>query len=176
MEIPVPESADILGFVAAHLAIGQPGLGHQRPSGLARRERAPLLQAMGAEKAPHRRIGRHWRQLGPRPGQRHQVVVMELDAPALVGGVLGQQGLAQRLAHRRLLAGILAPLAAQHADRVMAFAECPVVPSLDGGDAEADRRPGRRVAPVPCRQCFKRDAQGALLRRRRQQLADHRKA
>jgi hypothetical protein len=46
---------------------------------------------------------------------------MELDAPALVRGILRQHGLAHRLAHRGLLAGIGAQLAAQDADRVAAL-------------------------------------------------------
>jgi hypothetical protein len=47
-----------------------------------------------------------------------------------VGVILRQQRLAQRLGHRCLLTGIAAPLAAQHADRVMLFVPGTVQPSF----------------------------------------------
>ena len=77
---------------------------------------------------------------------------MELGTPASVGVILGQQGLAQRRGHRRLLAGILAALAAQHADRIMLLIASAVEPSLECGDAEADRFAGARVTPFARRQ------------------------
>jgi hypothetical protein len=83
-------------------------------------------------------------------------------------GVLGEQRLAQGLAHRRLSASVAAALAAQDADRVLPLAQRPVIPPLDGRDAEADRVAAHRVAPVARRQRLERRAQGALLRRRRQ--------
>jgi hypothetical protein len=43
---------------------------------------------------------------------------MKLDAPALVRGIVREHDLAHRVAHRGLLAGIGAQLAAQDADRV----------------------------------------------------------
>ena len=43
---------------------------------------------------------------------------MKLDAPTLVRGILREHDLAHRVAHRGLLAGIGAQLAAQDADRV----------------------------------------------------------
>jgi hypothetical protein len=43
---------------------------------------------------------------------------------------LGQQGLAQRWGHRCLRAGILAPLAAQHADRIMLLVPAAIVPFM----------------------------------------------
>jgi len=65
-----------------------------------------------------------------------------------VRGVLGEQRLAQRCAHRHLLAGILASFAAQDGDRVMTFPERPIIPPLDGGGAEAHRFAGRQLAPL----------------------------
>jgi hypothetical protein len=46
---------------------------------------------------------------------------MELDAPAFVRGVLSEDDLAHRVAHRGLLASIGAQLAAQNADRITAL-------------------------------------------------------
>ena len=57
--------------------------------------------------------------------------MMQLGTPAFVGVILRQQGLAQLRAHRCLLAGVLAPLAAQHADRIMLFVAGTVEPSLN---------------------------------------------
>src|SRR3954447_26816657 len=99
---------------------------------------------------------------------------MELSTPTFMSGILGPQGLTQRWGHRGLLAGILPPLAAQHADRVMPFIPAPVEPSLDRGDAEADRSTGARMAPFACRQLLQGRAQRALGRRRGQQLANDR--
>src|ERR1700693_1611956 len=101
---------------------------------------------------------------------------MELSTPTFMSGILGQQGLTQRWGYRRLLAGVLTTLAAQHADRVMPFVPAPVEPSLDRGDAEADRSAGARMAPFACRQLLQGRAQRALGRRRGQQLANEREA
>jgi hypothetical protein len=60
-----------------------------------------------------RGVGRHGLQLGPRQGQSDEVVVMELDAPALVRGVLREQLSADRVADRDLPAGIGTQLATQ---------------------------------------------------------------
>ena len=73
---------------------------------------------------------------------------MQLRTPAFVGAVLRQQRLAQRRGHRCLRAGIAAPLAAQHADRIMLFVAGAVEPSLKRGDAEADRRAGARDGAI----------------------------
>ncbi len=67
-------------------------------------------------------------------------------------------------------------LAAQDSDRVMAFLERPVIPALDGGQAEAHRPAGHRVAPLARRQLVEFRARRARRRRRCQKLPDHRKA
>jgi hypothetical protein len=64
-----------------------------------------------------RRIGRHRLQLGPGLGECDEVVVMELDAPAFVRGVLREHGLPHGVTDRVLPSGIGADLAAEHADR-----------------------------------------------------------
>ena len=152
MTIPVPQTVHVLGLVAAHLARIEPGRGGQRAGGLARRHRTTPGQAVGGQEPPDRRVGWHRPQLGPGLGQGDQIVVMQLRTPAFVGVILGQQGLAQRRGHRRLLTGVLAPLAAQHAHRVMPLIAGTVEPSLQRGDAEADRRAGARVPPFAGRQ------------------------
>jgi len=81
---------------------------------------------------------------------------MELGAPALVRGVLRQHGLAQSRAHRGLPAGVGAHLTPQDADRIVPLLARPIVPALDGGDAEADRLAGDRMAPLPRRKLGRR--------------------
>ena len=147
MAIPVPKSVHILGLVATHLARLKPGRGRQRAVGLARRHGAAPGQAAGGQEPPDRRVGWHRPQLRPGLGQGDQIVVMQLGTPAFVGVILRQQRLAQRRGHRCLLAGILPPLAAQHADRIMLLVAGAVEPSFQGGNTEADRRAGARVAP-----------------------------
>ena len=87
-------------------------------------------QAVRCQEPPDRRVGRHRPQLGAGLGQGDQVVVMQLGTPAFVGGILRPQGLAQCWGHRRLLAGILAPLASQHTDRVMLLIPAAIVPVM----------------------------------------------
>ena len=52
------------------------------------------------------------------------------------------------VAHRDLLAGILADLAAQHAYGIAPLLESAVVPALDGGEAEADGVAAGGVMPL----------------------------
>ena len=56
----------------------------------------------------------------------------ELDAPALVGGILRQHGLADGICDRVLQPCVDAHLAPEHADRIGALAERAIVPALDG--------------------------------------------
>ena len=107
-------------------------------------------------------------------GQGDQIVAMQLRTPAFVSAVLLQQRLAQRQGHRRLRAGITPPLAAQHAHWIMPFVTGAVEPSLERGDAEADRRAGAGVTPFAGRQLLQRRAQRALRRRRCQKRTDNR--
>ena len=101
---------------------------------------------------------------------------MQLRTPAFVGAVLLQQRLAQRHGHRYLRAGIAPSLAAQHAHRIMPFVTGAVEPSLERGDAEADRRAGARVTPFARRQLLQGRAQRTLRRRRGEKRADNREA
>jgi hypothetical protein len=107
-----------------------------------------------------------------RVGERDEVVVMQLDAPALVRGVLREHGLAHRVAHRELLSGIGAHLAAEHADRIGSLLERAIVPALDRGEAEADGLAGGGMLPRALGQSTKRGLQLALGRRCGQQLPD----
>jgi hypothetical protein len=111
-----------------------------------------------------------------RLGQSDEVVVVELDAPALVGGVLGKDGAPNRLADGMLLTGIGAQLAAKNGHRIGALAQGAVIPALDGREAEAHGRARGRMAPGASRQPFDRSLQLALVGRRGQQLADDGKA
>jgi hypothetical protein len=101
---------------------------------------------------------------------------MQPGAPALVRGVLRQHGCAQRRTDGGLPAGVGAQLAAQHTNRIVPLPARPVVPALDRGDAKTDRLAADRMAPLPRRKLGQFAAQFALGGRRRQQLADYRKA
>ena len=101
-----------------------------------------------------------------------EVVVMELHAPALMRGILGEHDLTDGFAHCDLLASVGAQLAAENADRIGAFAERPVIPALDGGEAEADRLGRGGMLPGALGQRLDCGLQLAFGRRRGQQLAD----
>lgn len=92
MAVPVPQPVDVLGLVAAHLALDDACFGALGPFRPARGEATALVEAVGAHEAEQRRIGRHRLKIGLCVGERDQVVVVELDAPALVAGVLGEDG------------------------------------------------------------------------------------
>src|SRR5512134_3891553 len=96
--IPVPEASHILGLVAADLAIADTDLGALGAVGRARRETPALVQSVGLHEAAQRRIGRNRLEVGPRLAERDEVVVMQLDAPALVRGILGEHGPSDRVA------------------------------------------------------------------------------
>ena len=108
MTVPVPQTVDVLGLVAADLALHDARLGALDPFRLARGEAPALVEAVGSHEAAQRGIGRH----GLEAGLRDEIVVVELDAPALVGSVLGKDGAPNRLADGMLLTGIGAQLAA----------------------------------------------------------------
>src|SRR4249920_1003890 len=101
--IPVPKRIHILGLVASDLAVGDAGLGLLAAAGCARGETPALVETVGTHEAAQRRIGRHRLEIRLRLGQRDEIVVMQLDAPALVGGVLREHraadGVADRVAH-----------------------------------------------------------------------------
>ena len=66
-----------------------------------------------------------------RLGQRDEIVVMQLDAPAhAVGGVLREHSAADGVADRVLLPSIAAHLAPEHADRIGALSDRTVIPAL----------------------------------------------
>ncbi len=173
MTIPVPQSIDVRGLVAAHLAIEQPRFGAVGACGLARRDAPPLVETVRLQEPAQRSVGRRRLQIGPGLGKRDEIVMMELDAPAFVRGVLRQHDLAHRVAHRGLLAGIGAQLAAQDADRVATLLQGAVEPAFDGGEAEADRIARDGVTPLAPGKRLDLGAQLAFGRRRRQNLSDH---
>jgi hypothetical protein len=57
----------------------------------------PLVEAVRLQETAQRGVGRYRLKIGSRLGERDQVVVMELDAPSLVRGVLREHGLAHRV-------------------------------------------------------------------------------
>src|ERR1700683_968365 len=85
--IPVPKRIHMLGLVASDLAVGDAGLGLLGAAGCAGGETPALVETVGTHEAAQRRIGRHRLEIRLRLGQRDEIVVMQLDAPALVGGV-----------------------------------------------------------------------------------------
>jgi hypothetical protein len=76
------------------------------------------------------------------------------------------------VAHRGLLPGIGAQLAAQPADRIGPLLRGAVVPALDGGEAEANRLAGGGMAPLARREGLDLGAKLTLGWWRRQQLPD----
>src|SRR5258708_23926748 len=98
---------------------------------------------------------------------------MELDAPALVRSILREHGLAHGIADRNLPSGIGAQLAAQHADRIGALLQGPVIPSLDGRKAELDRIAGGLMLPCACGERRDRGLQLPLGGRAPPQLTDY---
>src|SRR4249919_1425518 len=174
--IPVPKRIHILGLVASDLAVGYAGLGLLGAAGCARGETPALVETVGTHEAAQRRIGRHRLEIGLRLGQRDEIVVMQLDAPALVGGILREHRAADGVADRVLLPSIAAHLAPEHADRIGALSDRTVIPALDSGEAESHGLARRWMLPRPLCQIGDCRPQLALLRRRRQQPADDSKA
>ena len=172
MAVPMPQAVDILGLVAADLALDNACLGTLCPFGSARAQAPALVETIGAHEATQGGIGRYRLEVWPRLGQRDEVVMVELDAPALMCGVLRDDDATHGRADGVLLPGVGAQLAAQHADRIGALVERAVVPALDGREAEADRLTRRRMLPGAQAERTKRVLQLALRRRRGQQLAD----
>jgi hypothetical protein len=168
VRIPVDEPTHILGLIAPDLAIEEPALGTVGACRLAGREAAPLVEAVGLEEPAQRRIGRHGRKIRVAVGERDEVIVVQLHTPALVRGVLGKDRLAYRAAHRRLLSGIGAQLAAQHPDGIALLLHGPVIPALDGGEAEAGMLIGYGMMPGALGECRNRSGELALRWGRRQ--------
>ena len=154
--VPMPQAVDILGLVAAHLALDNARLCALGPIGSARAQTPALVEAVGAHEAAQRGIGRRGLEPRLRLGQRDKVVVVELDAPALVCGVLRDDDATHGRADGVLPPGIGAQLAAQHGHRIGALVERAVVPALDGREAEADRLTRGRMPPDAGRQRFDR--------------------
>src|SRR5262249_51592081 len=111
--IDVKQAADILSLVTSDLAIKEPGLGVLGTLRAARCEAAPLVEAIGLQEPAQRGVGRDGLEIEVGLGQSDEIVVVQLHAPTLVRSVLGQDRLAYRAAHRRLLAGVGAQLAAE---------------------------------------------------------------
>lgn len=94
--------------------------------------------------------------------------MVEFEAPALVSGVLGEDGAANGIAHGMLLTGIGAQLATQDRHRIGALAQRPVIPALDGGEAEAHGLARSRMLPSSVAERADRGLQLALVRWRGQ--------
>ena len=58
--------------------------------------------------------------------------VVELNTPAFVRGVLGDDLVAHGVTDRAVLASVRAQLAAEHADRVCTLTQRAIIPALDG--------------------------------------------
>src|SRR5271157_5547520 len=171
--IPVPQAIDVRGLVAAYLAVEQSRFGALGACGLARCHPTALVETVRLHEAAQGVVAGQRLQIVSRLGERDEIVVMKLNAPVLVRGILRQHDLAHRGAHRGLLAGIGAQLAAQDADRVAALLQGAVEPALDGGEAEARRFARDGVTPLAPGKRFDLGAQLALGRRRRQQLSNY---
>jgi hypothetical protein len=129
---------------------------------------APLLKPIGLQESAQRRVGRHVLEIGVGLGERDEIVVVQLRAPALMRGILGEDCLAHGRGHRPLLAGIDAQLAPKNTYRISLLLERPVVPALDRGEAEASMLIGYGMMPRSLGKCRNCRGELALRRRRRQ--------
>src|SRR5262249_29312303 len=147
MRIEVEKAAHVLGLVASDLAVEEARLGtlgaFRSPGG----EAAPFVEPVRLEEAAQRGIGRNGSEVRVALGERYEIVVVQPHAPALVGGVLGDNGLAHRAAHRRLPTCVGAQLAAQYAQGIPLLLQRPVIPALDRREAEAGGLIRNRVVP-----------------------------
>src|SRR4029077_20205748 len=112
---------------AAHLPLVAASLGALGARCPARRHPAPFAEVIALEKAAQRRIGRHRPQFRPRLTECRQIVVVESGAPALVGGVLRQYGLAYCVADDAFATSVGAPFAAQLADRIIPLSQGDII-------------------------------------------------
>ena len=173
--VPVNEPAHVLGLIAAHLARGEPCLGALGTERVAGRQASALAPALALEQTPDARVGGNGRECGVRFSARAQVIVMELDRPTRVGGVLRAQLLTDRQRHL-LRAGIRAHLAAKYRDRIASLAPRPQQPALDRRERKAHRLAGDRMLPGTCAQPLELSTQRAPRRRSRQKLPNDREA
>ena len=176
MTIPMPEPARILRFIATHFTCLEPRRRRQRAFGLTRRHQSPLGQAVRGQESPNRRVGRHRAQLGAGLGQGNQILVMQVALQLLwalywASSAWRSDGVID----------VCSPASPRRLRRSTLTGSCcsfltAIEPSLQRGDAEADRRAGARVTPFAGRQLLQSRAQRALRRRRRQKRTDNREA
>src|SRR4051794_20831107 len=99
---------------------------------------------------------------------------MKLDTPTLVAMILGQQHLPYGTVQRVLQTCVFAHFASENLNRITRLSHRLVIPSLDGGEAEAHRLTGDRMTPGAGGELFELCAQLTFRRRRGQQLAHYR--
>ncbi len=148
VKVQVPQLVDVADFVGALL---ERGPGHDRKACGAVPHARPLpflaQQTLVPHEAAHRWVRGHRMQGRVFVGQRHQVVVMELVAPAGVLLILGLDGLHKPAGHGGMRARLSWHLALQRREGIH-YVLGPVVPALDRGGAEADPLFGRRMLVV----------------------------
>src|SRR5271157_4937839 len=86
--IPVPQAIDVRGRVAANLAVEQSRFGALGACGLARCHPTALVETVRLHEAAQGVVAGQRLQIVSRLGERDEIVVMKLDAPALVRGIL----------------------------------------------------------------------------------------
>lgn len=173
VKVQMPEPVDVGDFVGPHLtafqALCAPLLPCTGPGRL-----GSALPSVVAHAAEHGLVAGQGFEVGLFIGQRHQVVIVQLDVPSAMGLVLGlergQHGFGNRPAH----AGIRADFAAQGADGVLCLFGL-VVPALDGRCGETDAPVGLDgvLVVVSC-QPLDGVLQLPSFRRAGQQFPDHR--
>ena len=144
MKVRMEQAADVLGFVAAHLALLQATGGSAGAGGVPYPSALAAVQPLPLHPPPHHRIGRHPPQLRLLLGQHLQVVVVQLVAPAGVLPVLLAEHHALRRRHARMPARIAAYLIAQRPHRTRRQAGT-VVPAFDRRHSQGDRLLAQRV-------------------------------
>lgn len=138
VEVRVPEGADVRDLVAALLEAIAPILGGDGAGAMATGATPYAHHALGEQVAAQRRVRWQRAERGLRAHDRTEVVVVELDGPAAVRGVLRGHARGERLADGGLVAAVASHLAGERRERVPSLLARGVVPPLDGGAPEAD--------------------------------------
>ncbi len=142
VEVQVPEAVHVRDLVRACLA----RLERLAIRALAVTTLAGAQKALALHESAHRRVAGHRPEARVFAGERDEVVVMQLEAPARVVAVLARDRLDERGAQAWVRAGVRGHLAREHSQGIVGGAS-DVPPALEGLEREADRLARGGVPP-----------------------------
>jgi hypothetical protein len=133
MKVQVPEAVHVRDFVRAPLAR------HERLAvrGLAMAMFSGAHEALALHEAAHGRVARHRPEAWLLAGERDEVVVVQLEAPARVVAMLLGDGFGERGAETRMRPGVGGDLARQRGEWIVGGAG-DVPPALDALEGEVE--------------------------------------